>query len=397
MFNFRKYESWIVTIICLCAGISLAWCQNKVVPIIDTLMSAFSISMSAAGLLSSVFCIMGVVMAIPSAYIIAKIGAKKCGLIALTCAILGAFLGLSTNSFVLLMFSRIIEGIGVGIISVVAPSIISMWFSPERRGTPMGLWGSWQMIAQSATFFLAVPLTNIWNWQGMWIGGIFLAAIVLIFFALFVKLPSDNCNYAEPNKQSFSIKDCLSSSSILLSLSGFFFCAAYFGWFTWIATYWTEHLGINTELANNYVAYMCVLEIPIVIIIGRILDSVHNRKTIGIISCILYMFVLFISYRIESIYFILPFIVIYPVVEGGIPTLLWTLIPQSVENSQNSGIAIAMLVFFMNLGSVLGPPLLGYVIENFGWHIGTLPLVLCIALCLVGILTAKIYKQTYYK
>lgn len=390
----RKYEAWIVTFICLLAGISLAWCQNKVIPIIDSIIDIFSVSMSAAGWLSSIFCIMGVITAIPSAYILSKYGAKKCGLIAIMCAIIGAILGVTTNSFTLLMISRVIEGLGVGIISVVSPTLISMWFKPEKRGTPMGLWGSWQMIAQSIAFFLAAPLVSFWHWQGMWIGGIILAVITLILFALLVKVPPEQCNYAEITDDSFSLKDCFSSkSTIFISLAGFFFCTAYFGWFTWIATYWTEHLGINEVLVNKYIGYMCVLEIPIVIVIGKILDKVPERKIVGLISCVLYMIILFISYRMESVSLIIPFIIAYPIVEGGIPTLLWTLIPQSVENPQKSSMAIAMLVLWMNLGSVAGPPLMGYVIETFGWHIGTLPAVLSIGLTLLLILKAKIYDQ----
>lgn len=59
-------------------------------------------------------------------------------MLAIAIAFFGAIVGLIAPSFELLMFSRVIEGVGVGMISVVAPSAIAMWFPPEKEVCPWG-------------------------------------------------------------------------------------------------------------------------------------------------------------------------------------------------------------------------------------------------------------------
>ncbi len=93
-------------------------------------------------------------MALPAAMIIKRFG-PKAGVAALAFAIVGSLIGLATDNVGVLIVSRVVEGTGIGIIAVLAPTLISMWFPPEKRGLPMGLWGSWMMVSQTILFFCA--------------------------------------------------------------------------------------------------------------------------------------------------------------------------------------------------------------------------------------------------
>ena len=155
-----KITAWVVTIAIFLTGVSLAYVQNKVSPVIPVFMDVFSIDMTTAGWLSSVFSIVAMISALPAAWIIGRLGSRKCGLIAIICALIGSALGILSGSIEILMVSRVIEGIGVGIISVIAPALVSMWFPAQKRGAPMGLWGAWQMAAQSLVFFIGASVTD---------------------------------------------------------------------------------------------------------------------------------------------------------------------------------------------------------------------------------------------
>ncbi len=184
-----KRTAWIVTLVVFVAGVSLAFAQNKVAPIIPEVMNVFDISMASAGWLSSVFSVVALFTSLPAAFILARLGPRKCGIIALVCAVIGCFIGIFAGSIEVLMVSRIIEGIGVGIISVVAPALISMWFPAQKRGLPMGVWGAWQMAAQSLTFFVGDRLTMMFGWQGLWYLSMVILAISLVLYILQVKSP----------------------------------------------------------------------------------------------------------------------------------------------------------------------------------------------------------------
>ena len=112
-------RAWTVALVTIFAGVALALVQNKVAPCMVTLQNAFGIDMASAGWLSSLFSLVGIIMAIPASIILNKLGPKKSGILALVCAIAGSLIGIFAGSVALLMASRVIEGIGVGLISVI--------------------------------------------------------------------------------------------------------------------------------------------------------------------------------------------------------------------------------------------------------------------------------------
>lgn len=141
--------AWVIVVIAFLGGLALASAQNKVPPCIDVVMAYFNIGETDAGWLTSVFTIMGMITAIPASWLLRKFGAKKIGVISLLCAAVGSALGAFSTELWMLMATRVLEGVGVGMIAVVGSAIISMWFPAEKRGLPMGVWGSWQMASQT--------------------------------------------------------------------------------------------------------------------------------------------------------------------------------------------------------------------------------------------------------
>lgn len=389
-----KRKAWLVMLTAFISGIALAWVQNKVPPVITMVMDAFNINMVTAGWLSSIFCFMGLVTAVPAALIINRLGAKKSGLIAIGITILGSVIGLSSSSVALLLISRVIEGMGVGIIAVVAPSLISMWFPPEKRGFPMGIWGSWQMVAQSGAFFLGSTLSIAFGWQGMWYAGIALCITAIILYGIFISSPPAEFSYADVESHDVSIWEGFKSPSAWwMSGVAMFFSMGCFGWCTWVASYWSQAFNWDIAVANNYVGIIYMIEVPAVFLIGFILDKVTNRKRFGLILAALYCIILSTGFRMTNPAWIIPFVVIYPFLEGSICTTFWTLCPQTVKKPQLASIALAILVMGMNLGMLTGPPISGAVIEAYGWAAGTIPLTIETLLAFICLGMAKIYTH----
>lgn len=171
--------AWVVVIIAFFGGFALANVQNKTAPVLDVLMATFNIGETDAGWLTSVFTIMGLITAIPASMLMRKLGVKRVGVIALACAAVGSAIGALAPDFTILLLSRVVEGVGVGMIAVVGPAVISMWFPAEKRGAPMGLWGSWMMCSQTLLFLIGGGLTQAFGWQGVWWFTFGFAVIVL--------------------------------------------------------------------------------------------------------------------------------------------------------------------------------------------------------------------------
>ena len=398
--NKPRTTAWTVTIVAFFGGFALANVQNKVPPVIDVIMDAFGIGEASAGWLTSVFTIMGMITAIPASQLMRKLGAKKIGAIALICAALGSAVGVFTGgNLALMMATRVIEGAGVGMIAVVGPVVISEWFPPEKRGLPMGLWGSWMMCSQTLLFLIGVKLVAGGGWQAVWWFCCIFCLVVLVFYWLKVDDPPEGVpNYAagEPEDEFRFGEAFKSRSTWFITLAGVCFTFCCFGFATYISLYWAETFtGGDMNRSNLWVSILYAIEIPMVIFVGWLLNKVRleNRNKVGVIGFLLYTVVLFLCFRMKNPALIIPFIIVYPFLEGVIPTVYWTIAPSTAEKPEYAGTAIGILNVGLNVGTLLGPPLTGYFIETAGWQAATIPLVVGAIIGAVAFMLVKTYDH----
>lgn len=386
-----KNRSWPVALSAIFAGIVIAIVQNKVIPCLSALQEAFSISMSAAGWLSSLFCIMSIIVSFPAAIITNRLGVKKTCLYSLLFAAAGSLLGICSRSVFLLMLSRIMEGVGAGLISIAVPSVISMWFPPEKRGLPTGLWSSWQYVAQALCFFFGVSLTDRYGWRGMWYAGLIALAAGIVLCVLIVRAPAPGEGYVDAEEQpNVSILSGLKSRHVwTASFSMFFFCFACFGFVTWAAQCWSETLGLTLDAANRYVSLFAIISLPIVVLAGVLMDRVDHRRFAACV-CFGYIFAVCAAFVLPSARWVLIFVIVYPFFEGAVSTALWTIIPLTAEDGSGVSIAVALFTLTSNVGMLVGPPIIGAVADAFGWKACVVPLAIAMA---IGTLMIAVTKE----
>ncbi|MEG0503904.1 MAG: MFS transporter [Raoultibacter sp.] len=382
-------RAWIVAFATIFAGVALALVQNKVAPCMTTLQQAFIIDMATAGWLSSLFSLVGIIIAIPAAMILNKLGPKKGGIVALVCAIVGSFIGVLVDNTVILMASRVIEGMGVGLMSVIGPSLIAMWFPETKRGLPMSIWAAYQMCAQAVMFFLGGVLTVNFGWQGMWWFGLVACVIALVFYVLCVKSPRPEDSFADVESDTVSISEGVKSPSAwVLSLATMLFCIGCFGFVNWIATCWAQTFSWSEDQANMWVGYFSIGGVIAAIIIGALLNRVKNRKRFGVVILVGYALASVFGMFMDNPSLLVLFVVIYAFVDAGFPCVLWTMAAQTVKKPELAGVALGVVSIGFNLGVLLGPPVIGAVVDSFGWHAGA------IAICVACVLAAVVLSFT---
>lgn len=365
-----RIRSWIVVLSAIVSGISIAVVQNKVLPCIDVLQMEFMIDRAMAGWLSSVFSVMGIVIAFPAALAVEKFGTRKICLFSLISTMVGSLIGLCADSAIVLMLSRIVEGIGAGLISIAVPILISMWFPVEKRGLPTGVWSSWQFLGQTISFLLGSHLLKQFHWKVVWVASVIITAIGILFCFVFVKEPPlKEIYYSAEKREKVSVFEVLKGKNVwLISLSMFFFCFACFGFVTWVASCWHYSLDIELHLANQYISLFGIISLPAVVLVGIILDHVDHRR-FGIISTIGYTVIAVLGMMLPGVKWLMPFVIIYPFLDGAVATSLWTLIPQSVAHIGHAPTAISFFNLMSNLGMLVGPPAVGALAENGEWAI----------------------------
>ena len=75
------------------AGVAIALNQSKVPPAMQVLLQDLHMDMTTGGWLMSAFAVAGIVLGIPAAFVLVKLGPKVSGLIAIGCTMLGSIFG----------------------------------------------------------------------------------------------------------------------------------------------------------------------------------------------------------------------------------------------------------------------------------------------------------------
>ena len=384
-------KAWTVTLSAVFTAVVIAITQNKVIPCISLLADIFGVSSSTAGWFSSVFCVMGIVTAFPAAACIDRFGVKKACAFSAACAAIGSLIGALSESAVVFLISRVIEGVGAGVISVAVPTIIADLFPPQKRGLPSGIWTSWQSTSQVVCFFCIVPGITAIGWRNVWGIGLVLAIGATVLSLCMVSVPEQNVLHhaVKSSRQASPMHAVLRERSMwLVSFAMFCFSFVSVGFVTWAAECWVQTLGMEINIANQYVGIFAIISLPFIILSGKLMDVV-NRHRFSTAAYIGYALVSVGAFLLTNEKLVPILVVMYSVFDSAASSTLWAIIPQTVREKENLLIAVAVFTFASNLGMLIGPPLVGFIAEAFGWKAVSVSFAMAILPGIVAMLFAK--------
>jgi len=333
-----------------------------------------------------------VILGIPAAIVLARIGPKRSGLIALGCTMAGSAIGGLADAPATLLLGRVVEGVGLSLIAVIAPAIISMWFPPAERGTPMGVWASWIPVGSFLMFNLARPLLGSFGWQGSWWFGALFASVAFVIYAAVVRLPETTPAQSESPPPGASIgmgKMLLNPASWILALVFGAFNFSFLAFSTWMPSYLSQSLGMDPGTANSTARLAVLAVIPSTLIAGRVLDRVKNRSRVLSVGLFVAGVFLIWSFQLSSPGVAVPYLLALGLVIGFIPTAAFTLAPESVPHPQFAGLALGIVSVGQNLGMFVGPPVVGAAIGDGNWGAGIFPMILSLAVGAAASLALK--------
>ena len=199
--------AWVILAITYLASITAPLGQFKVTAIAGEIIGAYGLNYAEFGMLMTCLAIIGAILAFPAAFICRRIGLRGTCVIALACIIVGGLVEVVTDSIALLYIGRFAEGVGLGLIGVAAPTIISLWFPDKTRGLALGAWCTWVPMAITIDFNVAPAMAESFGWQSVFYMVILVTAVALVLFLAFYRVPkgiSSIPNYGVEG----SFKDC---------------------------------------------------------------------------------------------------------------------------------------------------------------------------------------------
>lgn len=388
-------KAWLITIIVILAGIISSAGKYKLSGTMTTIIPALGITKADGGWLMSICSVMGIVLALPAGGIMVKTGPKKLGLIALGCGFIGNLIGSLSNGFSLLMFSRLIEGISIGLIGVVAPTIIAAWFPSEKRGLPMAIWSLW--IGLGLLFILNVTnyILPSFGWHGVWWFSTILFLIITVLFALIVKMPeSTNPASGRANAPKVPLSAGMKSPStwvlgVVMLVLGFSVGTVQ----TYTPAYIQEALKLTKAMANMYTSMFSIGMIISGICMGIVLNKVKNRSLVLLVSTVLVAIAMAFAFEF-SLDSALIFMVVTGIIYQMVPASIFAVAPETASSPQTVGIAMGIIIIGQNVGAFFGPPKIGAVVQAGGWHAAQFPM---IVLGIVGLVAAIVFYMLMKK
>ncbi|MDU2215893.1 MFS transporter [Enterococcus avium] len=188
----KQVNKWMKFFLLYAGGTLIGMSQLKIAPVITPLSQYLHTSLTQMSLLTSVFTISGIFIAIPGGALVTKIGAKNLLLVIIGLLAVGIFLGTIAGSFSLLLVTRIIEGVSFSTIVMTAVVLISYWFKDSSHsGTAIGIFTTFPALASLISMNLFLPLSERFGHFASWylIGG--LSLIMWILYFLFLDAPNE--------------------------------------------------------------------------------------------------------------------------------------------------------------------------------------------------------------
>jgi predicted MFS family arabinose efflux permease len=387
--------AWVILFVVSLASVAAPLNQFKVPPLMPMLMQAFQLNLSQAGMLMSVFAITGFVLALPAGLILQKLGPKVAGLLAVGCLVVGSAWGALASSATLLLASRVLEGAGMGLIAVVGPASIALWFPREKQGTAMGVWGTWVPIGNVIMFSLAPMLATSVGWRAVWWAGALFAFVAFILYWLLMRLPpslegdqrvelGDSGDDLSPK-----LAPALANRGIwLLALSFACFNVVLISFATFFPTFLAGERHYSLAQAGLIASLSTIAALGSAPLAGWLSDRIGSRRLFIAIPFVVVAGMIALPFHLTG-WSLYALMVLLGLISAAIPIATFAAAPEVMGNPRLAGIGLAVVALGMNLGIVIGPILFGMLVEMMGWAMAGYWL---IPFCILGFVAAWMLK-----
>ena len=389
-------KAWGILAVTYLASFCAPLCQFKIPPLASWLFPAFHGALDSVtfGTLMSAIAVIGVVLVFPAAFIARRMGLKNVILLSVACLGAGSAVGGLTSDLNVLMASRLLEGVGIGLIGVAAPSCVTIWFPERKRGLALGIWATWVPVGSVVAFNSAPAIAGALGYQAVFFVIAAVCAVAFLLFALVYKMPpgaTGDMGVEGTFKE--SLKYCKNRRIWILGAVFFLFAFTTIGIMnTYYNTFLETQLGFGAQTASSLSSIIMLLSLIVAPLTGFVSDRLPlgRKYLVGLVM----MGMLFLTgwcmfYTGPGAVAVMWFVIVLQGVGGGMcGGSLRPMAPMLMRNTaMGATMAMAIMQFCQNLGSTLGSPVFGALQEAIGWDMAGIVLqipayVIAFVLCL---------------
>lgn len=368
-----KKNPWFRFLILQCCAVTVSVSQLKVSAVMEQVAQGFSISMGAAAGLMSFFTVAGIVLAIPGAALMERLGAKRLLLLLMACLFAGNAVGAVAGAYPLLMAGRLLEGVAYAMIIMVGIDLINTWFPHGGAGTATGIFNTFAAVGNFITLNGALMVVKRWNVRTLWWICAALAAVDLILVLAFIPaekpIPDRSRNREnDGNTAASSTGDMVREAfrdKRLMSLGAAQMLMAFilFGFITCYPLLFTGYYHLAPEKANFYSSLNGLFGIPACIVCGILAEKTGNPCRVamaGAVGTVIAGFTMLILTPGTYVVHVLASAV-FP--GGLVMTSIFCMVPAIAKRKESVGYYMAVVNLLYYTGVFFATPVMVKLME----------------------------------
>lgn len=366
---------WRSVALVVLSGIVAALNVGKVAPALPALIAEMDLSLVVAGWLVAGISATAALLGLLMGRLVDRFGAHKMLLTGLLFSAAGSLVGVFASAWPFLLFTRLLEGVGLLWVVVAAPTLLAQRLQPQLRARVMGWWGCFMPAGTGLSIFIAPILLPAVEWRGLWL----LIALLSFATAYLVHryLPADSQQLTSASAPVGGLRRVLCTPGLYcVGLCFGLYSFQYSAILQFIPLWLGEQYGLSLLAASLIAVLYCVGNIAGNLLGGRLLQLGFSSPRL-LLLCSLAMAALALPIFYEAFPPLLRLLALitFPLVGGVIPSSAFAMVPQLAPAPHLIASSNGLVVQLLNAGMFLGAPVQALAVSNFGWSAATWVLV----------------------
>jgi len=233
---------------------------------------------STAAILSAYFGAYALVL-LPGGALVDRFGARRLALVGLSVFAVGAGAGAVMSSIGALIATRVVQGVGAGLVSPAALAGAVSGFPPERRGSALGIWGASAGVSNLLGPLLGGLLTVAFGWRANWWA---LVPLALIAAAGIVRYVPRVVHGEQGGVRGYAVNRVVIAATLVAALT----FAVMIGCFYLASQYLQREAGYSALGASSALVIVALLVGAAAPFTGRLVDE-HGERLPAVLGFVL--------------------------------------------------------------------------------------------------------------
>ena len=336
-------------------------------PLLQMIKQELALTYSQAGFLIGLFSLPGIVLTIPIGIAADRHGPKAVAIASLAAMTAGLLIMMAGHTFLVIAMGRALSGLGGLSLALVAAQIISRHFQQIRLNRAMGFYNTGMPLGTIIAFLAFGNLGASFGWRlplvFLTVYCVLLAALFLLFFKE-EKLTPSQVSFYRPAQIIAEVRHA-GRDIWLVGISWMWFNAAGIAWLGFGPLFFID-MGYSRLAAGALAGALMWGALVLSPVVGRMMDVYMSKRDVIIFGNLM-MAVVFALMPVAGPLFLLPLMIALAIAAALPPTPVFAYPAQLVERHM-LGLAFGILSTCLNVGSVIGPWVVGALRQAFGTY-----------------------------